>query len=124
MNNFLALGRWIFPAPFIVFGLFHYIGASQYADMLPSYMPGGIWLIYFIGTCMIAAGISMYLGIKDKLAASSLAVMLLLFIVLLHAPAAIAGGERAQLATTMLFKDLGLMAAAMIYAQGCEKVRK
>lgn len=73
---------------------------------------------------MIAAGISMYLGIKDKLAATLLAVLLLLFIVLLHAPGAIGGGEHAQLATTMLFKDLGLMAAAMMYAQNKSTVEK
>jgi uncharacterized membrane protein len=121
MNAFLSLGRWIFPVPFIVFGLFHYIGATQYADMLPSYMPGGIWLIYFVGTCMIAAGISLLLGIRDKLAATLLAVLLLLIIIFIHAPGAIGGGERSQLSTTMLFKDLGLMAAAMMYAQSRQK---
>lgn len=115
--SFIQLGRWLFPVPFIVFGLFHLSMSNHYADQMPNYIPGGTFFICILGFCMIAAGISLYIGVKDRLAALCLAVMLLLFIVLLHAPAAIYGGEQSQMALTMLFKDLGLMAGALLYAQ-------
>jgi uncharacterized membrane protein YphA (DoxX/SURF4 family) len=115
--KFLESGRWLFPVPFIVFGLFHLSMSNHYADQMPNYMPGGAFFICVLGFCMIAAGVSLYTGIKARWAALALAVMLLLFIVMLHAPAAIYGGEHTQMALTMLFKDLGLMAGALLYAQ-------
>jgi putative oxidoreductase len=115
--RFIELGRWLFPAPFIIFGLFHFTTPRYYADQLPSYIPAGEWLIKGVGVAMIAAAVSMYLGVKDRWAALFVAALLLVFIGVLHAPTAIGGGEKSQLALAMLFKDLGLMAGALLYAQ-------
>jgi putative oxidoreductase len=117
MNAFLSLGRWIFPITFLVFGVFHFMNAQAMADyVVPAYMPAKLVWVYLSGAGLIAAAISMYIGKFDKLATTLLAVFLLIVILTVHLPGAIGGGEGAQNSVSMLLKDLGLMAASMLYA--------
>ncbi|MEI6410130.1 MAG: DoxX family membrane protein [Bacteroidota bacterium] len=124
MNAFLSLGRWVFAIPFAIFGLFHLMNAEAFAEYLvPSYMPVKIVWVYLSGVGLIAASVSMLLGKYDKLAATLLAVFLLLIVFLLHVPATISGGQGAQTAMSMLLKDLSLAGASMMYALSQSKDR-
>ncbi|MCW5922721.1 MAG: DoxX family membrane protein [Saprospiraceae bacterium] len=117
MNAFLSLGRWLFPVPFAAFGLIHLLNAQVMADnVVPAYMPAKIVWVYLSGLGLIAAAVSMYLGKYDKLAATLLAVFLLFVILMVHLPGAMSGGEGAQTSVSMVLRDLGMMAGAMIYA--------
>lgn len=117
MNTFLSLGRWLFPVPFIVFGLVHFTSAQAMADyVVPAYMPAKIVWVYLSGVGLLGAGVSMYLGKYDKLATTLLAIMLLLFALMVHLPGVMAGGEAMQKAMPSFLKDLGLAAASMMYA--------
>lgn len=112
MNAFLSLGRWIFPIPFAIFGLFHFMNAQVMADyVVPAYLPAKAIWVYLSGAGLIAAAVSMYLGKYDKLATTLLAVFLLLLVLMVHMPGAMGGGEGAQASMSMVLKDLGLMAA-------------
>jgi putative oxidoreductase len=124
MNAFLSLGRWIFPVPFLVFGLFHFMNGPVMAQyVVPAYMPAKIFWVYLSGAGLIAAAVSMYLGKYDKLATTLLAVLLLLLVLMVHLPGAMAGGDGAQNSVSGVLKDLGLAAAAMLYAQHLAKDR-
>lgn len=92
-------------------------------SVVPAYMPAKIVWVFLSGGCLIAAALSMYLGKYDKLAAALLAVFLLFLVLLVDLPGAISGGEAAQNSVSMLFKDLGLAAAAMLYAVHVAKDR-
>ncbi len=76
MNVVLSLGKYLFAIPFAIFGVFHFMMADQMASMAP----GGSAMVYFTGLALIAAAVSILLGKMDKLAATLLGVMLLLFI--------------------------------------------
>lgn len=120
MHTVLSLGRWLFPIPFAIFGLMHFMDTSQMADKIPSYLPVPIFWVYLAGTGLIGAAVAMLLGKYDKLAATLLAIELMLFIVLLHLPA-IMGGDK--MVMSHLLKDLALAGAAMFYAQYVAKDR-
>lgn len=115
MNGILSLGRWLFPIPFLVFGAFHFMNADAMAGMTPG---GSVALVYISGAGLVLAAISMFIGKFDKLASILLAVLMLLMIVLIHAPGAAKGD---QMAVSSLLKDIGLMAGAMMYALGFAK---
>ncbi len=117
MNAFLSLGRWLFPVTFAVFGLFHLMNAQNMTGIVPSYMPAPIVWVYLTGICLIASAVSMYIGKYDKLATTLLAVFMLILVLTVHLPGAMAGTEMSQMSMSMLLKDLGLAAGAMIYAQ-------
>ncbi len=117
MNTFLSLGRWLFPIPFIAFGLMHLTNAQVMADyVVPAYMPAKIVWVYLSGVGLLAAAVSMYLGKYDKLATTLLAIMLLLFALMVHLPGVLEGGEKMAQSMPSFLKDLGLAAASMMYA--------
>lgn len=109
MNAVLNLGKYLFALPFAIFGAFHFMGLESMA----SWAPGGKVGVIASGVGLIAAAVSMIIGKLDKLAAVLLAVMLLLFVALIHAKGAAAGD---QAATGNLLKDLMLAGAALMYA--------
>ncbi len=123
MHAFLSLGRWLFPVPFLVFGLFHFMSATQMAAMVPNYLPAPMFFVLLSGAALSAAAISMYLGKYDKLAATLLAVYLLIVILTIHLPGAMSGAETSQMSLSMLIKDFGLMGGAMQYAAYVAKDR-
>lgn len=116
MNAILGLGKWLYAAPFLVFGLFHFMGAKGMAEMMSP--PGGEIMVYITGAALVAAAVSMFIGKMDKLAATLLGVMLLLFVLILHLPGAMEGN---QLSTTMVLKDLSMAGAAWMYARHVAK---
>ena len=124
MNAFLSLGRWIFPVPFAVLGLLYFMNAPTIADnIIPPYLPFKIMWVYGFGAGFIGASVSMYTGKYDKLATTLLAVMLLVLVLLVHVPGAMAGGTGATVSMRMLLRDIGLMAASLLYAQNLAKDR-
>lgn len=124
MNAFLSLGRWLFAIPFAIFGLFHFMNAQPMADyVVPAYMPAKVIWVYLSGAGLIAATVSMLIGKYDKLATTLLAVFLLLLVLMVHLPGAMAGIEASQNSVSMLLKDLSLAGAAMMYALNYAKDR-
>jgi len=117
MNAFLSLGRWVFALPFAIFGLFHFLNADAMANyVVPAYMPAKAIWVYLSGAGLIAATVSMLIGKYDKLATTLLGFFLLLLVLIVHLPGAMAGGEGAQASMSMLLKDLALAGASMMYA--------
>ena len=111
MSSIISLGKYIFTIPFIVFGVMHFMNA----EMMASMAPGGTIMVYISGITMILAAISIFVGKYDKLACVLLAVQLLLYIVLVHAPGL---GDEATMANSMsgLLKDAGLLGGALMAA--------
>ena len=122
MNAFLSLGRWFFVIPFALLGILHFMDAGAMVNnVVPSYMPAKLVWVYIAGAGLIAASVSMLLGKWDKLAATLLAVFLLLLVAIVHAPNAVGAGS--QSAVSFMCKDLALAGAAMMYALNYAKDR-
>jgi putative oxidoreductase len=113
MNVLLSLGKYLFAIPFAIFGIFHFMSAEAMKGMAF----GSTILVYLTGAALIAAAVSMLIGKMDKLASVLLAVMMLLFVVLIHGPAVAGGGDAAQASMPALLKDIMLAGASLLYAQ-------
>lgn len=115
MNAFLSLGRWLFAIPFAILGLINLLSIDVMVhSFVPTYMPmPKVWVV-FGGVSLVAASLSMLIGKWDKLACVLLAIYLLLMVALVHLQAAMGGSISAQF---LLFKDMALAGAAMLYAQ-------
>ncbi len=121
MNGFLSLGRWLFTLPFAVLGLMNLLSTQTMVEsFVPNYMPAPTAWVVVGGIGLVAASISMLLGKYDKLACTLLAIYLLSMVLMVHLPAAMSGSISAQF---LLFKDLALAGAAMMYAQHLSKDR-
>ena len=114
MKHITKIGKWCFTSVFAVFGLLHF-GPLQFSlPYVPAYLPFPAFWVYFSGLCLIAFSVSAWWGRLDKLAAYCLAVMMLLFILLIHIPGAIAGDF---IQTIGIFRDAAMMGAALMYAE-------
>ncbi|NND33937.1 MAG: DoxX family protein [Saprospiraceae bacterium] len=107
----IGLGKYIFAIPFLIFGIFHFMNADAMGGMAP----GGSIMVYISGLGLILAAISIFIGKLDKLACVLLALLLLLFIILIHAPGL---GDEATMQNSMsgLLKDMGLLGGALMAA--------
>ena len=91
------------------FGVNHMVHAKDMAPMVP--IPGGVFWVFITGVGMLLACIAIILNKKAKLACYLLALMLLIFIFTIHVPGLT---RNDPMAATMLLKDIGLMAGAII----------
>lgn len=107
-----TIGRIIFAIPFLVFGIMHFAFAEKMVGMVPSYVPGGIFWVYFTGAAEVAAGIAFITKFKGKLAAQLLAVLLLIFILVVHMPAMATN----QAEMGQVLKNLGLLGGCLMLA--------
>lgn len=121
MNAFLSLGRWLFAIPFAVLGLMNLLSTKTMVEtFVPTYMPAPVAWVIIGGIGLVAASISMLIGKYDKLACTLLGIYLLSMVLLVHLAGAMAGSISAQF---LLFKDMALAGAAMMYAQNMSKDR-
>ncbi len=111
--NMKKIGKIVYAVPFAIFGLFHFISGGTMTGIVPSYIPFPIVWVYLTGLALISASVSIITGIKTHLATVLLAVLLGIFVVLVHLPGAAAGN---QASTIALLKDVSLLGAALLIA--------
>lgn len=113
MNILANAGRITFAIPFMIFGVLHFMMASQMAGMVPGFIPGGVFWVYITGIAHLLAAIAIIINKWTKIAGILLAVMLFIFVLTIHIPA-VAGGD--QSAMTNLLKDTSLAGGALLIA--------
>lgn len=107
--------RILFGVSCLVLGLSHFVYADATAGMVPAWLPNRPGVAYLTGTGHIAAGVGILLGILPRLAATLEAIMISLFVLLLHAPAVVAE-PASRLQWTMLFVATALAGAVWAIA--------
>jgi uncharacterized membrane protein len=108
-----TIGLYLFGIAWVVFGIEHFIYAGFVATLVPPYMPVHILWVYLTAIGMIAVGTSFIINIKTQLAATLLACMLGLFILMIHIPSLIMKPHVA-ISQTRAIQDIALMAAALM----------
>ena len=88
-ERMLALGTVFFATSFAAFGVEHLVIARVISTIVPPWLPGRLFIAYFVGVALIAAALSFVFKQKVPLAAGMTALMFLLFVCLMHIPAAI-----------------------------------
>ena len=78
--------RVLFGAACLVFGLSHFAYADFTVGMIPAWLPARLGLAYLTGAGHAAAGIAILSMRFSRLAAILEAVMMSVFVVLVHAP--------------------------------------
>jgi putative oxidoreductase len=107
MNAFIGLGKYLFALPMAIFGLLHFLHAEAMTGISPF---GGVIIVYLVGICLILFAISVFIGKYDKLAAVLLALLMIIFILIVHSDSAFTGDMQS------LLKDLAIAGGALMYA--------
>jgi uncharacterized membrane protein len=107
----MHFARILFGLACLPLGLSHFVYSSVTAGMIPAWIPGHLGFAYFTGVCHCAAGLGILFGVFPRLAATLEAVMISLFVLLLHIPAA-AAAPASRMMWTMVFVATALAGAA------------
>jgi len=81
-----AVGLAVFGAMDVVLGTIHYQEGPLFATLVPAWMPARLFLAYFTGTAMTAAGVAFLARRWVRPAGLWLALMFSLWVVTLHGP--------------------------------------
>lgn len=115
LEKMVALGPLLMAVPLGVFGAEHIAGARFIAQMVPSYMPGRLFIAYFVGVALFAAALSLTLKKQTFLGALLLGTMIFLFVCMLHIPGVVAHPHE-RLFWTIALRDLSFAGGAWAYA--------
>lgn len=111
----LADARWprlVFGVACLIFGLAHFAFADFTSTMIPAWIPSRLPLAYITGVGHFAAGLAILSGVLSRLAAALEAVMMGLFVLLVHISMVAAPHGVAQLPLVLLFVAMTLTASA------------
>lgn len=115
MEKNFRIVQAVFGVPWLVFGVQHFIYADFVAGLVPAYFPARLFFAYFTGAAMFAAGVSLIVNVKARLAATLLGVMLLIFVLLIHVPK-LANDLTVMMTWTRALQDVAIASAAFMFA--------
>lgn len=109
---------WLLAIVMIIFGIMHFTNPNDMLNYVPLYLPRGIVWVYLVGIAFILAAIAFITNRYISLAGYMLAIILALFVVLIHIPNHLNSGDPAlrQLALINALKDTAIAGFAMYIA--------
>jgi uncharacterized membrane protein len=122
LDKIVALSNLCFAVPLAVFGTLHFFTAKDLLNFVPSYMPGRMFWVYFVGCALIAAALSIATKIAVRWSGLLVGIMMFLFVGMLYLP----GGlhqmhvgipwEKSRITWTIVFRESSFGAAGWLLA--------
>ena len=110
-----SLGPPLLALFLVVCGLQHFAYRDFVKSLVPAWIPAPLFWTYFTGVALMAGGVGILVPRTSRLAARLSALMILLWVVLLHIPRALAGPNHAN-ETAGVFEALALTGVALLVA--------
>lgn len=123
LEKLIPLGPYLLAGFFILAGTLHFIYAPYVATLIPLWIPAHLFWAYFTGVALIAAAIGILIPKTTRLAATLAAIMIFLWVVLLHFPRAISNLHDAN-ETTSFFEALAMCGTAILIAVSARQGKK
>lgn len=86
LDKLILLAPLFYAAPLVAFGGQHFTLNKVIASLIPAWIPWHVFFAYFVGTCFIAAGLSMVTRVQTRVAASLVGLTFFLFVLLMDIP--------------------------------------
>ena len=115
LDKLVVLARVLYAAPLAAFGAEHLVLGQVIIGAVPVWMPARLFWVYFVGVALIAAALSLVLGIQVRLTAMLLAMMFFLFVLMIHVPNVVAQVHN-RIIWNVALRDLSFGAGALALA--------
>lgn len=119
LDKVVALGNVFYAVPLAVFGTLHLFGPQFVADLVPSYMPGRMFWVYFVGCALIAASLSIATKIGVRWSGLLVGIMMFMFVGMLYLPSGLRH-LHARFTWTIVFRESSFGGAGWILAGTAE----
>src|SRR5258708_19449298 len=114
-DKLMALGPVVIAVWLAVLGPENFRGREFVQNMVPRWMPGHLFWVYFVGCALLAAAASLTVGKFERLSSTLLGLMFFLFVCMLYLPSALRHPTN-RFAWTYLLRDLSFAAGAWALA--------
>ena len=104
LEKIVALTNVCVAVPLAVFGALHLSSPRLVAGLVPPYMPWPMFWVYGIGGALIAAALSIAVGIGVRWSGLLFGLMMFLFVGMIHLPGALARPDR--IIWTIVFREM------------------
>jgi uncharacterized membrane protein len=104
LDKIVALANLCFAAPLAVFGTLHLFGPQFVKDLVPRYMPGRMFWVYFVGCALIAASLSIATKIGVRWSGLLVGIMMFMFVAMLYLPSGLRH-LHARITWTIVFRE-------------------
>jgi uncharacterized membrane protein len=115
LDKVVALSNVCFAIPLAVFGALHLFGAQFVIGLVPRYMPGRLFWVYFVGCALIAASLSIATRIAVRWSGLLFGIMMFLFVAMIHLPGALANPHD-RIIWTIVFREMSFGGAGWVLA--------
>ncbi|MGE5323566.1 MAG: hypothetical protein ACM3SW_11915 [Actinomycetota bacterium] len=115
LEKIVALRNLCLAVPLAVFGALHLFGPQFVKNIVPAYMPGQMFWVYFVGCALIAASLSIATGIAVRWSGLLFGIMMFLFVGMLYLPSALTH-LHARITWTIVFRESSFGGAGWIVA--------
>lgn len=115
LDKIAVLANLCFAIPLAGFGAEHFSLAQGILQGVPAYMPWRLFWVYFIGTALIAASLSIATKIQVRWSGLLFGIMMFLFVAMLHFPGALAQPHD-RLRWTVAIREMGFGAGGWVLA--------
>ena len=120
LEKLILFGTIFYAAPLAAFGTEHFTLTKEIASFVPGWIPWHMFWAYFVGTCFIAAALSMASRIEARLAAGLVALTFFLFVVLMDIPGWLQNPHD-RIALTVALRELSFSGGALALAVSLTK---
>lgn len=115
LGSLMPLGALFFAGFLILGGIQHFVYLDFVSKLVPAWIPGPQYWVCFTGLALIAGGVGILVPRTSRLAATMVGIMILLWVVLLHIPRALADLHNAG-ETSGVFEALAMSGIAFMLA--------
>jgi uncharacterized membrane protein YphA (DoxX/SURF4 family) len=123
-DRLILFGPIFYAAPLAAFGTEHFTQTKAFASIIPKWIPGHLFWVYFVGTCFVFAAFSLVTRIRARLAASLVALTMFLFVTLMYIPATLRHPDN-RIFLTIALRETSFSGGALAFAASLsEPVRK
>ena len=105
-----------------MFGTLHLFGPDFVKDLVPPYMPGRMFWVYFVGCALIAAALSIATKIQVRWSGLLVGIMMFLFVAMLYLPGGLRQMHahipwaRSRITWTIVFRESSFGGAGWVLA--------
>jgi uncharacterized membrane protein len=85
-SSSLRIGKILFALSLLVFAVQHFMYAEFIANLVPAWIPFKLFFAYFVGAAFVLSSVSIFTGIRLRLAGALLGFMYLFWTIFLHLP--------------------------------------
>jgi uncharacterized membrane protein len=121
LEKCISLGRYALGAFFVFCGILHFIYVQFVVGLVPAWVGAAVFWTYFSGVALLAAGVGIIVRPTARLAASLSALMVFLWVLMLHIPRAFANLHDSN-ETTAVFEAIAVTGTAMLVASTQQRI--